>query len=493
MTQAALQNYNIGDLLGALAEVLDVPPSKYEEARRTYKAVGDWLNAADSNISIYRPDIYVQGSFALGTVIRPVGEEHHDIDAVCLLYAKGDHLTQRELKKLVGDRLRMHKTYAGLLQPEGRRCWTLQYADATQFHMDILPAIPDDYAWLRGLLVPEEFAKHAIRITDKETYGAPQWPRSNPRGYLRWFIHRMQSIFNNRRTALAKSRQAKVDDVPEYEVRTPLQRAIQIMKRHRDVKYGNDEDKPISIIITTLAALSYENEEDLSDAITKMVPRMRSHIQVRGSDFWVMNPVNPLENFADRWKGSPRKRELFFEWLESLVRDHRSLLNNTSNIEVPLAKSFGQREASAALGQLGIRSLSKAGPFGALSKFSVSHRQAPPWPIFVRHEVTIKGRTRYNGVWHDFTSDCQALPKGYPLRFYATTNVSAPYEVYWQVVNTGKEAESRRQLRGNFISSGSDLVREEATSYTGMHWVQCFIIKNGRCVAQSPEYVVNIR
>ena len=28
---------------------------------------------------------------------------------------------------------------------------------------------------------------------------------------------------------------AKVDDVPPYEWKTPLQRSIQIMKRHRDV------------------------------------------------------------------------------------------------------------------------------------------------------------------------------------------------------------------------------------------------------------------
>jgi hypothetical protein len=54
-----------------------------------------------------------------------------------------------------------------MLDKEGRRCWTLNYADGAKFHMDILPAIPDDYSWLIQLGVPDDFAQHAICITDK--------------------------------------------------------------------------------------------------------------------------------------------------------------------------------------------------------------------------------------------------------------------------------------------------------------------------------------
>ena len=59
---------------------------------------------------------------------------------------------------------------------------------------------------------------------------------------------------------------SSVDDVPDALIRTPLQRAIQILKRHRDMRFLEhkcEEYKPISIIITTLAASAYQNETDV--------------------------------------------------------------------------------------------------------------------------------------------------------------------------------------------------------------------------------------
>lgn len=43
-----------------------------------------------------------------------------------------------------------------------------------------------------------------------------------------------------------------------------LQRIVQILKRHRDIMFNGDEDKPISIIITTLASRAYRGETNLS-------------------------------------------------------------------------------------------------------------------------------------------------------------------------------------------------------------------------------------
>ena len=38
-----------------------------------------------------------------------------------------------------------------------------------KFHLDVLPAVPDEYGWLIALRVPHDLAEHAIRITDKTT------------------------------------------------------------------------------------------------------------------------------------------------------------------------------------------------------------------------------------------------------------------------------------------------------------------------------------
>lgn len=76
---------------------------------------------------------------------------------------------------------------------------------------------------------------------------------------------------------------------------------------------------------------------------------------------------------------------------------------------------------------------------------------------------------------------------------YAETSVPKPYTVYWQVVNTGTEAERANSLRGDFYDSEkTGRSRSESTLYRGMHWVEAFVIKAGICVARSGEFVVNI-
>jgi hypothetical protein len=87
------------------------------------------------------------------------------------------------------------------------------------------------------------------------------------------------------------------------------------------------------------------------------------------------------------------------------------------------------------------------------------------------------------------------LSKHYSLRFKAKTNILWPYKVYWQVVNTDEEARAANCLRGGFydgIIEKGGRVRKESTLYRGIHWIECFIVKNGVCVARSGEFMVKI-
>jgi hypothetical protein len=150
-------------ILRHLADSIDISESRYEDAVKKYEAVGNWLGKEGSPLALYSPEISPQGSFNLGTVVKPVSlEDTYDIDLVCHLDISKNEITQQLLKKMVGDRLKANKTYLGMLAKEGRRCWTLDYADSAKFHLDILPAIPDDYNWLIQLGVPYVFARHAI-------------------------------------------------------------------------------------------------------------------------------------------------------------------------------------------------------------------------------------------------------------------------------------------------------------------------------------------
>lgn len=345
-------------VLRHLADEIDVSATRYQEAKNHYNAVGDWLGREDSDLAPYAPIVFPQGSFALGTAIRPVGDEEYDVDAVCLLQQPPANLLQQQLKAMVGRRLQHPLSrYRNMISPpEGsRRCWTIQYAEGTKFHLDVLPAIPDTHgarAELLQLEVPPAIARHAIQITDRKRWHLPlPWPKSNPRGYAQWFKDRMAASLALAKQERAIQMRAEVDQIEDFDVRVPLQRLVQLLKRHRDIKYNGDENKPISIIITTLAAQAYQGERDLASLVPSIFVRMRDHILRRSDTWWVPNPVDPRENFADKWREQPRKAEIFFEWLAAAEADGLQLLtsNDTGWLQLRLMEAFGKRDARVAL------------------------------------------------------------------------------------------------------------------------------------------------
>jgi hypothetical protein len=104
-----------------------------------------------------------------------------------------------------------------------------------------------------------------------------------------------------------------VEDVPAYEWKTPLQRSIQLLKRHRDVMFQeNPELAPISMILTNLATHSYNEEPDVFTAVTGIVERMPSFI--RAGRPRVPNPADPAEDYADKWSKDPQLEQNFWAW-----------------------------------------------------------------------------------------------------------------------------------------------------------------------------------
>ena len=333
MTNDIILKYN--KLLENLSNELDISESRYKQAEERYEAVGKCIGREDSIVAEHSPDIYPQGSFRLGTVIKPITDaEEYDIDLVCLLDLTKNQVSQKQLKEMVGYEIKSYATTNNMQSPpeNGKRCWTLNYADGVQFHMDILPSLPDGNSFrifLENKGLTTKWTELAIAITDNTLPNYDQidenWLRSNPKGYGEWFKERMQVVSMARREELVSlEKYASVEDVPAYEWKTPLQRAIQILKRHRGIMFVDDqENKPISIIITTLAALAYNNEGDLFDALQNIVNGMARYIENRDGVSWVPNPVNPLENFADKWHPEkyPQREVKFRLWLEQVRTD----------------------------------------------------------------------------------------------------------------------------------------------------------------------------
>ncbi len=334
----------LSQILEQVAQALDIPDEVYEETVRKYEELGHWLEEKDREQGRREPSIYPQGSFRLGTVVRPISDKaDYDIDLVYERDLRKAGMTQSQLKVEAGKHLKSfvdiqkesHRKAPELKQ--SRRCWTLKYSD--QFHMDILPAIPNDDRKAKV----NKIKSTAILITDVDLH---EWQHSDPIGYAEWFKVQMDEQFRKRRIQLAKAElQAKgksfseetvklsAEQVPEYKVKTPLQRAVQILKRHRDIYFKDDADNsPASIILTTLAAKSYRNEDNLFDALINMarqMPRQIEYREVNGKRVaWVPNPVNSDENFADRWhdEDRPDREKKFQGWLKKVEQDFTTAL-----------------------------------------------------------------------------------------------------------------------------------------------------------------------
>ncbi|TAN45641.1 MAG: nucleotidyltransferase [Nitrospirae bacterium] len=535
-------------ILENIAELLDVTPTDYERAVQSYQAVGQWLEEGYAKDmyhgSTAKPEIYPQGSIRLGTIVRPIKngtEADYDVDLVCELQVgriDSSPNNARAVKHQIGNCLKSNKIYAEKLDPEGRRCWTLDYVrqDGGGFHIDVLPCIPDEAS-------ASPYAETAIALTHRHSGAQPsyEWKSSNPNGYATWFesqnITFNELLPSQKQLILERAKNPKtlqpiyesVDKVPNQLVRTPLQRAIQIFKRHRDMRFISEERhkiKPISIIITTLAASLYQGEGNIYYTLKNILSKLGLYAELQKNQYitlhesiaglglisrradgrWeIPNPANPDENFADRWHEDNHARaRAFFEWVNMVTIDLTQALEtgDIGKLQTVLEPSFGERAVSEALktynDQVSRNAVVKhVQPLPA--RFEVQHRQMPLWPVHRNFPVTIKGHISCDGQWHTFKSDSAPLPKHCSLRFSAECKIPPPFQVYWQVINTGREAamQGASGLRGGIFSASTTgkggLIHKESTLYTGSHCVLCYIVKNNICVARSNEFVVNIQ
>lgn len=332
-------------ILENIVELLELPDTAYKKAKERYEDLGEWFGRDESLFKDNDVHVFPQGSFRLGTAIRPLNNnEEYDLDLACNIrdgISKSTH-SQKDLKELVGKELESYRNARGIKskKDEKRRCWRLEYQDSLSFHMDVVPCIPLDesisnliYEDIYGHYVSDENLSRkissksvSITDTDKENYSKidSDWNISNPEGYALWFEAMMQK---NQVTRLLMEK-AQVDKLPSFNQKTILQRSVQLLKRHRDNMFkDNDDSKPISAIITTLAGLAYNGEENLADALRNILDNMDKCIKKSGKK--VPNPTHPEEDFADKWDDLSyahlKLEENFYLWLKSARRDFASM------------------------------------------------------------------------------------------------------------------------------------------------------------------------
>jgi hypothetical protein len=174
---------------------------------------------------------------------------------------------------------------------------------------------------------------------------------------------------------------ASVDDVPVFAWKTPLQRSIQVLKRHRDVMFRNARSlRPISMIITTLSAHAYQGEPNLWDALLGILDRMPGFVRDQAPR--VPNPVNPAEDFAEKWAEDQRLEDSFWQWhAQARVDLRRIVMAHTANqLEQAMQAAYSIKPGSEFLRDIFPADRLPAKP-AAVSAPAVIKAPPRPWGI----------------------------------------------------------------------------------------------------------------
>ncbi len=353
MTREA--KHELFKILDKIGKKLDITKAQYNKAKERYEAVGKWLADGEycltgsSNVCLRDGEIYPQGSIRLATTVKPIEQGEFDVDLVFFSPNVSTYdIDPSELNRLIGDRLRENADYKRMMESspdQGRlkRGWRITYAD--EFHLDITPSINNHTEENSSEYVPDR------KLQD--------WKPSNPKDYAVWFDKCSEQIpqlnYVTRDSTILATESHDVADFPENdEVKPLLKRYVQILKRHRDEMFKDQDHKPISIIITTLATHAYsscvakntyDNELDLLTDIIKIMP---SFIVGYEGHYQISNPTTRFENFAERWNEVPTKKKTFDLWHSNALVFFEALytLSGQHTIFKTLEEGFGKEPVS---------------------------------------------------------------------------------------------------------------------------------------------------
>jgi hypothetical protein len=91
-------------------------------------------------------------------------------------------------------------------------------------------------------------------------------------------------------------------------------------------------------------ALNVAISNEIKNKKANLVGSMESHIKRNpNGEFVISNPVNPEENFADKWPTHPKRKENFFKWLRQVKSDVENIMNATGlQLRENVGSAFGE-------------------------------------------------------------------------------------------------------------------------------------------------------
>ena len=239
-----------------LKDEVNLNQSRIDRLNGHVKAVSEYLaKHLNSHIKVER-----QGSYALGTMIKPV-REHQEYDADILLFMQPQKGWEpRDYINTADHCLLENGNYADKTRRK-TRCVMLDYAG--DFHLDVVPCLTGE--------------KGKLYICNHDTN---EFEPTDGTGFRDWFNQRNKPTHGN------------------------LKRATRLLKYLRDHK-GNYTVP--SVLLTTLIGNTVRGELDrdsfksLPDALRTVSNRINDFLQAHPTVPSIANPVLPSEDFTRKW------------------------------------------------------------------------------------------------------------------------------------------------------------------------------------------------
>jgi hypothetical protein len=495
-----------GEELFLVANRLSLTPTQYDAIDGHYSALEGILSGG-SDPRLAGAHIFVQGSIRARTAILPHPDatgEHAEVDADAVVWLPHADPSAMETYEAVERRLR-DGTRTRLALRRKNRCLRLRYQDDNPaFHMDVTPA--RNAAGNHG-----SHGEGCLEVPDCSTQG---WKPSAPTAYADWFANVCDASItlaadasqrlDEQARALAKATSDPLPDHESYIDFNPLRAAVKLLKAHRDTMFlpaPVRDLRPISIVLATLAARAYErivaesvmSPRNPADALIEVVARMPQFIQGSPGRRVIANPVIDSENFAEKWCGTEgmRLEEAFYAWHREAVTAIKLGLWNFPSQEAlheSIRVAFGRRPVPRGTDGLMTRSV--------LAKAVTPSVRAPKeqfiadmFPVMLTHQLSLDCEERKAGKLLNRLLNRghlnRWLPYGRELQFFVRScSVPQPYDLYWKVRNVGAAARRRNMERGEIVRDEGHRRRKETTDFSGEHYVEAYIVKNGVCVAK---------
>ena len=158
----------LDDILKRITEALQLNETRRKLVEDRYKSVSSFIEATPG--LFFDAKIYSQGSYRLGTTVKPRQGEEYDLDFVVQIHKNWKTLSFSEVYNSFKDLIESDDRWKDLVI-EKPRCIRLNYAD--EFHMDIISTCTENiHGDINRIMVPDR-AEH-------------RWGISNPEGYALW-------------------------------------------------------------------------------------------------------------------------------------------------------------------------------------------------------------------------------------------------------------------------------------------------------------------